>query len=83
MTMQVLKKKKLREEGAEAIWVEQNHRAQLLYTENDRELMEDAWEMMAAHREDLVNRSAVAPVRAALPAAAPAVPRVLAMLMRA
>ena len=47
--------------------------------------------MIAAHREDLVSRSAVAPVRAAaapavplrcLPAAAPAVSRVLAMLMR-
>ena len=80
MQMQVLKKTKLREEGTEPIYIEQNHRAQLLYTEQDRELMEEAWEMIAAHREDLVSRSAVAPVRAALPAA-PAVPRALAMLM--
>jgi len=81
MQMQVLKKKKLRDDGVQPIFVEQNHRPQLLYVESDRELMEDAWEMMTAHREDLVSRS-LAP--AALPApAAPAVPRVLAMLQGA
>ncbi len=77
MMMQVLKKRRLQEEGGEALYVEQNHRAQLLYTEHDRELMEEAWQMMAAHREDLVSRS---PAPAALPAPPPAVPRVLAML---
>ena len=61
--------------------LEHNQRPQLLYTEEDRELMEEAWAMTAAHREDLVSRSVVPVARAALPApASPAVPRVLAML---
>jgi len=79
MLVQVLKKNKLKAEGRPPVWVEQNQRAQILYTEEDRELMEQAWQMTAAHREDLVSRS---PAAAALPApvAAPAVPRVLAML---
>ncbi len=81
MLVQVLKKKKLKDEGRPAVYVEQNARPQLLYTEDDRELMEEAWAMTAAHREDLVSRS---PAPAALPApAAPAVPRVLAMLQGA
>ena len=42
MIVQVLKKKKLREEGRAAVYVEQNHRPQLLYTEEDRGLMEEA-----------------------------------------
>ena len=37
MLIQVLKKKKLKEEGRPAVYVEQNQRAQLLYTEEDRE----------------------------------------------
>ena len=53
MQVQVLKKKKLREEGKAAVYIEQNHRPQLLYTEEDRELMEEAWTLTAAHREDL------------------------------
>jgi len=53
MQVQVLKKKKLKEEGKVAVYVEQNHRAQLLYTEDDRELMEEAWQLTTAHREDL------------------------------
>ena len=53
MQVQVLKKKKLREEGRTAIYVEQNHRPQLLYTEEDIELMQAAWELTTAHREDL------------------------------
>ncbi len=78
MLVQVLKKKRLKEEGRPAVWVEQNQRPQILYTDDDRELMEQAWQMAAAHREDLVSRS---PAAAALPApVAPAVPRVLAML---
>ena len=77
MLVQVLKKKKLKDEGRPAVYVEQNQRPQLFYTEADRELMEEAWTVTEAHREDLVSRSA-AP--AALPAPAPAVPRVLAML---
>ena len=51
---QVLKKKKLAESGASPTYVEQNHRAQLLYTEDDRAVMEQAWELTAAHREELV-----------------------------
>ena len=81
MLVQVLKKKKLKEEGRPAVWVEQNARPQLLYTAEDRDLMEEAWTITTAHREDLVSRSA-AP--AALPApVVPVVPRVLAMLQGA
>ena len=83
MQMQILKKRKLRSEGAQAIYVEQNHRPQLLFTEGDRELMEEAWEMMSAHREELVARlRGPAPAVAALPAAPVplAVPRVIQML---
>ena len=56
MLTQVLKKKKLRDEGRRGTYVVQNHRAQMLYTEEDRELMEQAWELAAAHREDLAGR---------------------------
>ena len=55
---------------------EQNGRPQLLYTEQDREILEAAWEMSAAHLEDLMGR-------AAAPAPAAEVPRVLAMLQGA
>ena len=57
MQVQVLKKKKLREEGKAAVYIEQNHRPQILYTEDDRGLMDEAWELTAAHREDLAGRS--------------------------
>ena len=56
MQVQILKKKKLREEGKAAVYVEQNHRPQILYTEDDREIMEYAWELTAAHREDLAGQ---------------------------
>ena len=56
MQVQVLKKKKLREEGKAAVYIEQNHRPQLLYTEEDRPLMQEAWDLTAAHREDLIGR---------------------------
>ncbi len=56
MLVQVLKKKKLKDEGRPAVYVEQNARPQLLYTEDDRELMEEAWAMTTAHREDPVSR---------------------------
>ena len=56
MQVQVLKKKKLREEGKVTTYIEQNHRPQLLYTEEDRGLMEEAWELTTAHREDLAGR---------------------------
>ena len=56
MTVQVLKKKKLREEGKAAVYVEQNHRPQLMYTEEDRDVMQEAWQLAAAHREDLAGR---------------------------
>ena len=48
MQVQVLKKKKLKEEGRAALYIKQNHRPQLLYTEEDRGLMEEAWELTAA-----------------------------------
>ena len=57
MLVQVLKKKKLKEEGGSAVYVEQNHRPQLLYTTEDLEIMETAWELTTAHREDLAGRS--------------------------
>ena len=53
---QVLKKRKLKEDGAQPIYVEQNHRAQIWYSEADRPLLQEAWEMTAAHREDLLSR---------------------------
>ena len=64
MLTQVLKKKKLRDEGRRGAYVEQNHRAQMLYTEEDRELMEQAWELAAAHREDLTGRCTQPPAAA-------------------
>ena len=88
MLMQVLKKQRLREQGAAPIYVEQIARAQLLYTEDDRALFEQAWAMSAAHRDELVTRSgAPAPAAAALPAPplaldAPPRPSVLDMLRR-
>ena len=56
MLVQVLKKKTLREEFRAALYVEQNQRPQLLYTEEDRGLMEEAWQLTTAHREDLAGR---------------------------
>ena len=53
MQVQVLKKRKLKADGAQGFYIEQNHRPQLLYTEEDRPLMEEAWVMTEAHREDL------------------------------
>ena len=53
MQVQILKKKRLREEGKTAVYVEQNHRPQIFYTEDDRDLMEEAWQLTTAHREDL------------------------------
>ena len=52
--------------------------AQLFYAESDRPLMDEAWEMMTAHREDVVRRASGTAPRPALPA----VPPVLAMLQR-
>ena len=76
MLTQVLKKKKLRDEGRRGVYVEQNHRAQMLYTEEDRELMEQAWELVAAHREDLAGRCPHPP------AAVQDRPSVIALLQR-
>ena len=59
------------------MYVEQNHRAQLLYTEDDRALMEQAWELTEAHREDLAGRNAEPP------AAVDGRPSVIALLQRA
>ena len=58
-------------------YVEQNHRAQILYVEEDRELMEQAWELAAAHREDLAGRCPHPP------AAVQDRPSVIALLQRA
>jgi hypothetical protein len=82
MQTQILKKKKLQDESAQAIYVEQNHRPQLLYVETDRALMEEAWGMIAAHREDLVRRS-TAPLALPGPDPSLASPSVLDMLQRA
>ena len=64
MLLTVLKKKQLKDSGDQPIYVEQNHRPQLLYTENDRALMENAWALSAAHRESLSGSSQA---RVALP----------------
>ena len=77
MLTQVLKKKKLKDEGRRGTYIEQNHRAQMLYTEEDRELMEQAWELAAAHREDLAGRCPQPP------AAVQDRPSVIALLQRA
>jgi hypothetical protein len=61
MQVQVLKKRRLREDGQQPIYIEQNHRPQLLYTLADRPLMEEAWEITAAHREELSGRLGNAP----------------------
>ena len=58
MLTQVLKKKRLAEEGVRPTYVEQNHRAQLLYTEEDRGMMEEAWALTTAHREELCGQLA-------------------------
>lgn len=57
MMVQVLKKRRLKEEGKAAMYIEQNHRPQMLYTTQDREIMEAAWDLTTAHREDLAGRS--------------------------
>ena len=64
MLLTVLKKKQLKDSGDQPIYVEQNSRPQLLYTEHDRALMEDAWALSAAHRESLSGSSQA---RVALP----------------
>ena len=65
--VQILKKRKLKAEGVQGVYVEQNHRPQLLYTEQDRPLMEEAWALTEAHREDLAGVRQ--PSMRALPAA--------------
>ena len=44
---------RIKADGAQGIYVEQNHRPQLLYTDQGRPLMEEAWALTEAHREDL------------------------------
>ena len=39
--------------------MEQNSRPQLLYTDEDRQLLEEAWTLTNAHREDLVGLSGI------------------------
>ena len=58
-TVQFLKKNKLREEGKAAVYIEHNHRP--LYTEADRELMQEAWALSAVHREYLAGRCSQPP----------------------
>ena len=72
-----MKKKKLRDEGRQGAYVEQNHRAQILYVEEDRDLMEQSWELTTAHRKDLAGK------RAEPPAAVQDRPSVMALLQRA
>ena len=57
MLAQVLNTKKLADDGMTPVYVEQNHRPQLQYTP----LMEEAWELTAAHWEDLAERQGAAP----------------------
>jgi hypothetical protein len=67
--VQILKKRKLRADGVQGIYVEQNHRAQLLYTDADRPLMEEAWALTEALREDLAGVGVRHAGARALPAA--------------
>jgi hypothetical protein len=74
MQVQVLKKRKLKADGVQGVYVEQNHRPQLLYTDEDRPLMEEAWALTEAHREDLTGvRQAVVGPRAAASGSRPSV----------
>ena len=50
---QVLKKNQLKEAVKPAIYMEQDSRPRMLYTEEDWQLLEEAWTLTAAHREDL------------------------------
>ncbi len=76
MQVQVLKKRQLKGQGQLDIFVEQNHRPQLYYTIQDRPLMEEAWALTEAHREDLAGRPGV---QSHLPSERPSV---LALLQR-
>ena len=62
----MLKKRRLRDIGAQPTYVEQNHRPQLWYSEGDRALLQEAWELTAAHRDDMIGRRQGAPPRVAL-----------------
>ena len=64
-----------------AVYVEQSHRPQILYTENDREIMEYAWELTAAHREDLAGQQGNPQGAPALPDMTPG-PSVIDLLQR-
>ena len=54
-----MKKNMLRSGGKPAIYVEQNSRPQLLYTDEDRGLLEETWTLTKAHREDLLDYLAI------------------------
>ena len=82
MQVQVLKKRQLREQGKAAVFVEQNHRPQLHYTEEDKPLMEEAWEFTKAHREDLAGLAANPQDIPALVDRRPCRPRVIDLLQR-
>ena len=60
MVMQCLKKMNCRDDGVQPIYVVQNHRPQIFDTEHDRELMEQVWQLTAAHRESLSGPAATA-----------------------
>ena len=67
MLTQVLKKQKVRDQGGEQpLYTEQNHRPQLWYTENDREVLNMAFQMTEAHRDDLVSRLRSGPAAPAI-----------------
>jgi hypothetical protein len=81
MQVQVLKKRKLKADGVQGVYVEQNHRPQLLYTDEDRPLMEEAWALTEAHREDLSGvRQAVTIARPARAASGSNGPSVIDLL---
>ena len=50
----MLKKSKLKDAGLRLQYVQQNNRLQIYYAEADRPVLEEAWRLCAAHREELV-----------------------------
>ena len=58
-----LHKKKLADAGLRPQYVLQNHRGQIYYGESHRPTMEEAWELTAAHRLELVSLQSGDPQR--------------------
>ena len=58
-----LHKKKLADAGLSPQYVLQNHRLQIFYGESHRQTMEEAWDLTAAHRLELVASQSGGPPR--------------------